>query len=266
MIVASFRINYSYGDVIKVRPLFDVHWGNKYCDKKAFKQYLKEADDKTYFIGGGDLLDSIITKDIKRYTKHADDTTGDAVIDEQIDQIHEVLEPYKDKILGLGRGNHEAAIIKHHGSDPIRRLCRRLGCRNLGYAWLVRLVLNEDGSRVRSVVIRGHHGWGGSSRTRGGDLTKFHRDMGEWDADIYLYGHTHKKLTDEMPRMSGDWTNERLSPRDQYLAICGTYLKTLTETEDSTYSEEAGYSVVPIGGVVCNIKPLRVGVKIWIDK
>ena len=91
MIVSTVRINYTYGETIKLKPIFDVHLGNKYSDKPALKRYLADSDDSTYFIGGGDFLDSIITKDIKRYKKSTDDTIGDAVIDEQVELGYDML-------------------------------------------------------------------------------------------------------------------------------------------------------------------------------
>ena len=33
------KIEYKYGDTIKLKPFFDVHYGNTLCDIKAFKTY-----------------------------------------------------------------------------------------------------------------------------------------------------------------------------------------------------------------------------------
>jgi len=255
MIVTTFRIPYRYGETVKIKPIFDVHLGNRYCDVKSFKSFLADSDESTYFFGGGDFLDSIITRDAKRYVKHADDTVGDAIIDEQVDRGYELLKPYKDRIIGWGRGNHEQTILKHCGTDPAGRLAERLGCTYLGYSGLVRLLLTEDGGRGRMVVIRWHHGWGGGSRTLGADLTKYSKDIAYWDSDIYLYGHVHKKQNDEIPRMG--LVGERLVAKPKTIAICGTFLKTYTNTTDSTYAEEMGYPPVAVGGHTINIRPLQ---------
>lgn len=263
MIIYTHRVEYNYGDVIKIKPIGDVHWGNKYCDKRGFKDFLADSDDKTYFLGIGDTMDSIITKDIRRYEKHADDTVSDAVIDEQVERVAEVLKPYKDKIIGLGMGNHEKAILKNCGTNPTKRLCEELECKYLGYSGLVRFTMTLNGGRGRSIIIRWHHGWGGGGRTLGGSLTKYSKDIMNWDADIFLYGHDHQKKADTIPRMglSGD----KLINKAKLLGICGTFLKTYSLTEDSTYSEEKGYPPVEIGGITVNIKAIRHGVKTWID-
>ena len=60
MIVSTSRIQYKYGETIKLKPIFDVHGGNKYSDKAALKRFLADSDESTYFFGGGDYLDSII--------------------------------------------------------------------------------------------------------------------------------------------------------------------------------------------------------------
>jgi len=260
MIVQTVRIPYKYGETVRIKPIFDVHLGNKYCDKRHFKDYL---DDDCYFMGGGDYLDSIITRDLKRYEKHSDDTETDAIIDEQVEMGYELLKPVKDRIIGWGRGNHEETIKKHCGTDPSKRIADLLGCPYLGYSGLIRLLLTEDGSRGRTVIIRWHHGWGGGSRTQGADLTKFSRDVAYWDADIFLYGHVHKRQNDKIPRLG--LSGERLISKPKVVGICGTFLKTYSETTDSTYSELKGYPPVEIGGLIVSIKPDRNWATIWID-
>ena len=263
MIVENYSINYKYGDIIKIRPFFDVHWGNSYCDKNAFRRYMQEGDENTYYFGGGDTLDSIIVKDIGRYMKHTDDTLTDAVIDDQINSIIPDLLPYKERIIGLMRGNHEGAVLKHHGTDIIKRMCDSLECKYLGYSGLLRLTLHENGGRGRSVIIRYHHGWGGGSRTQGADITKYSKDAIHWDADIFLFGHVHKKQTDRIPRLG--LAGNSLVHKPILLGICGTFLRTYSKTIDSTYSEEKGYPPVEIGGLIINVQPTREHLKMWID-
>ena len=263
MIIYTHRVEYSYGDVIKIKPIGDVHFGNKYCDKNAFKSFLEDSDDNTYFLGIGDLMDSIIVSDLKRYQKHSDDIAGDAILDSQIDGIYEILKPYKDKIIGLGRGNHEDTIIKYCGTDLMQRLCNRLECKYLGLSGLIRFMMTDSGARGRTIIIRWHHGWGGGSRTQGADLTKYSKDTMHWDADIFLYGHVHRKQSDAVPRLG--LSGEKLINKPKLIGICGTFLKTYSNTTSSTYSELKGYPPVEIGGITVNIKPREYGVKSWID-
>ena len=263
MIIYTHKIFYKYGDTIKIKPIGDVHYGNSYCDKRSFKEFLADSDDNTYFFGIGDLMDCIIVKDMKRYDKHSDDSPTGAIIDDQVNGIYEILEPYKNKIIGLGRGNHESTIIKYCGTDPTARLCEKLGCAYLGYSGLVKIILREDEGRGRTVIIRWHHGWGGGSRTQGADLTKYSKDTTHWDADVYLYGHVHRKQSDSIPRIG--LAGSKVISKPKLIGICGTFLKTYSDSIDSTYSEEKGYPPVDIGGITVNIKPRKEWVKAWID-
>ncbi|RLE19177.1 MAG: hypothetical protein DRJ50_12420 [Actinobacteria bacterium] len=261
MIVTTYRIPYKLGQTVKIKPIFDVHLGSSYCDVSAFKKYLVDSDPDTYFLGGGDLLDSIIIGD-KRYEKHADSTTG-AIVDDQVALACEYLRPYAKKIIGLGRGNHEDVIIRNCGTDPINSVCTNLGVPYLGYSGFVKLILSESNkSRSRTVVIKWHHGWGGGSRTQGADITKFAKDTAYWDADLFLYGHTHKLQWDVTQRLG--LSGEKLIARPKLFAICGTFLKTFSNTTDATYSERAGYPPTTIGGLTVNIKPTQNWVDMWI--
>ena len=252
MIVETKHIEYEYGDTITLKPFGDVHLGARACDIRAFKKYLSNSDDKTYFMCIGDYYDAIVVQD-RRYQKSTDATIGDAIIDQQIEQGINLLEPYKDRLLGMALGNHENVVIKRAGTDMIARTCDALNVPHLGYSGLYRLVFREKNGRGRTVVIRYHHGWGGGSRTQGADLTKFSRDLVYWDADIFLFGHVHRKQTDEIPRLS--LAGNKLLSKPMIVAICGTFLKTYIDGRMATYSEVKGYPPISVGGVMINIRP-----------
>jgi hypothetical protein len=261
LITTETLIKYVYGDEIKVKPISDVHLGAVACDEFAFKKYLADSDDKTYFIGVGDLLDLVVWLDFKRYrpSQNKADHSEDDVIDQWIERAVKILDPYKERILGLGEGNHEDAITKHHGTNPMKRICEALHVPFLGYSWLFKLNFREETGRGRTVVIRGHHGWGGGSRTQGADLTKFSRDVAYYDADLFLYGHVHQKQHDEVPRLG--LSGNRLIAKPKIMVLCGTFLKTLSDNHNPTYSESKGYPPVSIGGPTIHIKPNRD----WVD-
>lgn len=261
MIVSEKRITYKYGQEIKILPIFDIHLGSVACDKAALKKDLATVDKNTYIIGGGDWLDSIIVADRKRYRKSGDasDKGTDDIIDQQIDEIYEMVKPYANQIIGLSVGNHEDTITVRCSTNPIKRLCKILDVPFLSYSSLVRLSLSEDGARGRTVIIRTHHGWGGGSRTQGADLTKFSRDASSWDADIFLYGHVHRKQNDRVPRLG--LVGMQVISRPKIMVLCGTYLKTFLIGENPSYSEKEGYPPTTIGASLITIKPTNR----WVD-
>lgn len=249
-------ITYCHGDTVKIKAIADVHLGADGCDERAFRDFLaRDDDDMTFIIIIGDLLDSIIASDLKRYRKSGDSTIGDAILDEQIDRAHEILWPYRDRILGIGVGNHEDTILGRCATDLTARLCRRLDVPSLGYSGLYQLKLIEPdkrgvAARGRKVTIRYHHGWT-SSRTAGGQLTSNVRDLVSWDADVFLYGHGHALHTYQIPRLG--ISGKSLVSRDLVVCLCGTFLKTYSSR--STYSERKGYPPVRIGAPVVHIRP-----------
>ena len=265
MIVTEYRITYKgYTDKIYIKPIFDIHAGNTYCDIAQLKRDLANCPKNTYFFTGGDMMDSIVVNEL-RYTKDADATTGKAILDEQIDLITEILMPYKARLIGVGAGNHEEKVLNKCSTDLVARLARRLGCANLGYSGIIILRLNKkSGGGGRTVRIHWHHGWGGSGRTAGGTITKYSKDMTNYECDVFFYGHDHHCHTYEHPRFTT--VGKRLMSKDLQLGICGTYLKTFSDTTDAPYSEIAGYPPLKIGGLILEIKPTDTWVEMKLIK
>ena len=262
MVVTTYRIPYTYGETIRIHALFDTHYGNRACDIRAFKSFI--ADDKeAYWLTGGDNQDSITITD-KRYRKTMDVTESESIIDEQVDGMTSMLMPYKDRGILIGSGNHEQKIARISGTHPAKRLAKNLGVPYLGYTWYLRLILTENGARGRTVTVLGHHGFGGGSRTRGGSLTKYTNHSSYFDGDVYLYGHDHKRQRDEIDRIG--LAGDKIISKPKVLCLCGTYLKTFSDTVDPTYSEEFGHPPTAIGNLTLNIKPTRKWVEIRVEK
>jgi predicted phosphodiesterase len=252
MICIEKRLDYTYGDIFKIKPIADVHLGNKFCDLKAFKAYIEDFDDKTYFIGIGDLIDAVIASDAKRYRKSSDATEGDDILGQQIQDLTALLKPIADRIIVLGDGNHEQTIVSRCSLNPVKMICDSLNIPYGGYTYFLTLRFRENDGRGRTVTIKASHGWGGGSRTEGADMTKFCRDAGRYDSDVFLYGHTHKLQYYSIPVIGSD--GKKLVARNRLVAICGTWLKTLSSGTDSTYSERSGYAPCHIGSPTINIE------------
>lgn len=245
------HIPLEYNEQIIIKPISDVHWGHKMCDTKAFREFINNSDNNTYFIGVGDMLDSIVVTD-PRYRKSMDGCTSDDILNEQVDQLEEILAPVKDRILQLSPGNHEKTIVRKASFNPVKELCKRLDVPYAGVGWIYTLRFRGEAGRGKTVVIRGHHGWGGGSRTQGADLTKFSRDMAYYDCDVFLYGHVHKRQFDEVARLCV--VGSKLIAKPKYMAICGTFQKTMSDTQDDSWAEEQGFPPVPVGGIQIKIK------------
>ena len=268
MRVITVPIEYKYGDTIRIKFFQDLHIGSPLFDKTGFKNFLADMDDKTYLIGNGDIFDMILATD-PRYKKGVENCTTEAIVDEQIDEGYQLLKPYADRIISIGIGNHEETIVKHNGTNPIRRLCEKLSTDThkveyLGMAWMIRLNMHEaDKGRGRSIVVYGHHGYGGGTRTEGGSLTKFSKDLMYQDADIYLFGHVHEKLYKNIPR--GYHGGTKYLSKDRLLIIGGCFKKNLTNDDSVTWEETRGFPIRSIGGVAVCIKPTTDWAKMWAE-
>lgn len=261
MICLTKRIKFDFGKPIKLKTIFDVHIGNAYFDEKAFREYMADSDENTYFLGGGDLLDCVIVSDTKRYRKSSDASRGDSVLDYQRDKAIDILEPYAKRILALGVGNHEDNITKRCGTNLIKTISQILNIPYGGYSYFQRLVL-ENGTNRRKIDVHVHHGYGGA-RTDGGDLSKYSRDSGNYDADIFLYGHGHKLQHYAKPIIGTN--GKKLVARGREIVLCGTFLKTLSDGENPTYSEIAGYPPISIGAPTITITVKKEGFRLSVS-
>jgi len=259
MLVIEKKIPYHYGETIKIKTIADIHYGHALCDVKALEYFLADSDKHTYFVGVGDFLDSIVVTD-KRYRKSIDAISSEEIVDEQIDELYKILEPYKKQFINISLGNHEDTIVKKCGTNPAKRLAEKMGVPYTGYSCFIKLIMSENGGRGRTVIIHQHHGFGGGGRTSGGDLSKFARDASFYIGDIHLYGHVHRLQFDEIPRLGISGT--KLIARPTILVICGTFKKSLTNTSTSTWEETMGFPPSKIGGATINIKPNNTWVNI----
>ena len=96
----------------KLYAIGDIHLGSKQCDEKAFKRDVKRAtkDPNALVILMGDMIDSIVATDTKRYRADTIKNPVDDIIDRDIDDLLEILKPLKNKLIGVITGNHEDTI------------------------------------------------------------------------------------------------------------------------------------------------------------
>ena len=281
MLVTTIPINYTYGETFKLLPISDIHYDgkgrNSICDIAKLRKHLKEqVDEKTIILGIGDWFGGIIPSDVKRYRKSQDAASGEDILDESINGLAEELMPYREQIYGIGEGNHEDSILIHCGTNLIKRLIEKLSTDtsrpivHLGYSGLLQLKFGKKSEtktseKVRSMIIRYHHGWGGGSRTEGADITKFAHDVKFWQAQLFCYGHTHQlKINDlEEGMMVGESSWKTIIKR---MVVCGTYQKTFGNGVTATYAEKRGYPPRTLRHPIIYLTPDRVsGVNIKIE-
>ena len=181
--------------------LSDVHYDSTKCDRDMLKDHLDKAlalKASVYVFGDWfDLMQGMY--DPRRsYSSLRPEYKSITYLDDVINDAVEFLEPYKEVLAMVGRGNHETNIEKRLSTSPIDRLVGALGGGIMAgpYSGWVQLVYsrnaNNHGGRHQR-MLHFHHGYGGNApRSKG--VLNVDLDQKEWpDADVIVSGHTHQK-------------------------------------------------------------------------
>lgn len=242
---------------INLLDLSDMHLGAADFARKDFRETLVDnmALPNTYLLTNGDQMDCITVRD-KRFTLggiakeylRLDDI--DAIVDHQVADLVKELEPYKDRILGLGMGNHEMKIITEHSTNAHKRVCEKLGCTNLGYSCMLKLKLipKDKKGKMCEFKVMQHHGWGGGTRTEGGGLTSYAQAANYFDFDAAFFGHKHDFVYKRIPRLGTKNDGKRLHAKSLIVALTGSFLKTYNELAIPNYAEMGGYRPTVLQG------------------
>lgn len=260
----------SRGDIIKIKPIMDYHKGAKTSDKKAFREYLRDRDEHTYFFTNGDLWDAIYFNDKRFKPSGHENTDEDSPIDEEVNEMADELSSIKDRLICIGHGNHEETIVKSCHTNMSKRLADKLGVPYLGYSFWFRLSIRrkEDDSAVgpshdlRNVDFFCSHGFGGGTRTEGGSITKYAKFADRFLCDVFVVGHDHRKQYVRYPLLgiSGD-KNVKLVSKARIVCLGGSWKKSYSNSTAATWEETKGFPPSEIGGITIEIQLREVGVK-----
>lgn len=243
-------------------PAGCIHWPIGEKDLlKAWVKELKETPNAYGFLMG-DSMDVARTHYRSYLRAYRDDDNSqealDAYVVEEVGKLAEILRPVAHKILGLVRGNHYWEYVD--GTNSEQDLCRRLGIRYLGVTGLVQLRCKLAGSRTRNLTMFAHHTGGTSGgRTTGGDVNALTKQELTWDADIYLLGHTHRRIAFKESNMALTTKGHvpRVVERSKVFARTGAFLKGYDDTKPVPvnarhtpgYAEERAYRPTDLGWV-----------------
>jgi len=169
----------------------DMHLGHIDFQERVFKHYLHWVlkDDNRYILGMGDYLEAVIPTAMPQAMWEQIMTP-----EEQINKLLQLLEPVKDRIIGLLTGNHELRIYFKTNIDPTKLLCEHLGCMYLGHGGYLAVKVNDINYRIALF-----HGYG-SAESRSYHLKKVIERAGVDDADIVAIGHCHQLHHEVWPR------------------------------------------------------------------
>ena len=205
---------------IRMLPLSDVHYGNRYHDGNMFPKYMNQAlkDKDVHILGVGDLIECATKRSLG---------LQDQIIPvmEQVEHMTKILEPFADqgRIIGLLNGNHENRAMKDASIDVSRIMANSLNTRYLGIGTILYLsIRGEKSKRGQNYTVYATHG-SSAARTAGGKMNACMRLRDVVDADLYLHGHVHSLDHHTEEVFTIDRGNLQL--KKKHYVLTGGYLK-----------------------------------------
>jgi hypothetical protein len=254
---------------VKIVCMGCVHHGAAGCNETLADFWYNRilTTPNTFVILGGDMVDAIHEKD-KRYAEQEvapwclgtganRKRWGGTVIDRQYNYGVEKWKPLADagKILWIHKGNHEEKLVTTASRDLTLDWSRALGVPFAGLAALSNLFItpanDKRGMAGYRVSFFTTHG-GGSAQTDGAVLNKAMGMLRDYDVDVALMWHVHKKAH-ATKTMLGVSATGRRTVRDRIGAVCGTFLDGHIPGVTG-YAELKGYGPTPLGPQVIHIK------------
>ena len=176
---------------------------------------IAKADENTYFILLGDILDNAIKDSI------GDIYNQEMSPHEAFEQAIGLFEQAKGRVLGVIEGNHEARTRKQVGVDVLGLLCEE---RHIPYSNDILVLDIAVGThaprgikrRVQYTFVCGH-GYS-ASRSIGGKITANGRIIDVvTNGDIYVTAHTHQPSILKLARFEADTRNKKIQQREAFL-------------------------------------------------
>jgi len=244
---------------VSIVPLGDFHIGSRSCDKDKLYELIGwiKRTPNVYVIGMGDYADCINLSDPRfspdqideDYLKVRDYLNRLAQI--QADEVIKVFKPIQGRIIGLGVGNHELTIAKKYHYDFMYRVCGMLDVKYLGWTSLTRFKIVRSG-KSRVVILFSEHSRV-AGRKKGSKINALEDRSNDFEADIYLRGHSHEKICTTKTSLTIQREGLlKLITRKKVYAICPSYFLPYMEGSVS-YAEVAGYPPTSTGTVRIDI-------------
>ncbi len=259
-------------DEWRLYPVGDAHVGAFNCAETHLKRYIDHIrrDERGVWVGGGDYCDCVTPKDAKRFdlTNLPDwilmdgpITIRERLLDiskQERQRFLEMVEPIKDKCIGLIEGNHEHSLMQYNNNGHHYLMCEELGVPNLTDAAMIRLNFRKkNGNGGASIILFIVHGAGGG-RTAGAEPNHLARLRQMADADIFLRGHSHifdiepTQIHLCIPRKGA--LPDELMQREIHSANWGCWVKSYA-IGPPTYDSRAVYPPRPLRALQVEIKP-----------
>jgi predicted phosphodiesterase len=177
-------ISYKFNDDIEIYPLADLHFGDALCNLKNFRSFLNHINESNsrYIICAGDLINNNLLSSVG---SPYDDIIAPG---DQKRKIREELKKVKDRILVMIGGNHEYRTKRNADIDITEDIADFL---EVPYQEDVSILKITVG-KIDYLICITHGNSGG--RRPGANLNSIEMISLNYQADIYIVGHSHKVM------------------------------------------------------------------------
>ena len=256
---------------IQIIPLGDIQLGAQGVDKERLRGYIEWglAQGNVYFLGMGDYIDVMSAGNRQAYRSvRLYDSVRNAMQEKAQGLVEEFLKLMKGsegRWLGILEGDHLFEF--EDGSTSDTRIAQGLGTSYLGNCAMIGLSFRRANTKTTMrCVLWAHHGAGGGL-TPHAPLLRLVQVMRDFEADIYLIGHQHKKPVLKHPRIYlSEKPPYRLVAKNKILAGTGGFFQGYQQGSvlpsgrpGGSYVEKRMLPPVALGSVVVKIRPVWSG-------
>lgn len=260
---------------LKLAPIGDIQFGAQGCDVGKLQRHLIFGRKHGWhFLGMGDYIDFLSPSNRTRLLAAELYDSSKTLVDEAAMQLtdelfNRSLKRTTGSWLGLLEGHHFYEFAD--GSTTDHYLTQLLETSFLGTTALIHIYLADCPVPLRVWCTHGF----GSSVTTAGKMTHMERAGFDFDADIYLEGHVHRKFGVPLDCLSAvdvpaknKVTKEilaknaeplRVVAKTKLLAFTGSFLQGWLQGSESpagyargSYAEQKVMRTIPTGGLLIN--------------
>ena len=265
---------------LKLAPIGDIQYGAQGCDVDKLKTHINYGVKRGWrFLGMGDYIDFMSPSNRARLVQADVYDSSMSLIDEAAMRVtdelyNKSLKRSTNRWLGLLEGHHFKEF--GDGSSTDHYLTQLLKSSFLGSSALVHVYLGDCPEPVR---IWATHGSGASVSTAG-KMVHMERAGFDFNADIYLEGHIHRKFgipldcleavdaptikTVKNEIRADDAENIRIVAKTKMLAFTGSFLRGWVQGSESgggyargSYAEQKVMRTIPTGGLLITVEMVQ---------
>lgn len=204
----------------KIYTLNDWHFGAVNCDQKAIKKYINyiQSQEDAICVCMGDLIENS-----NKNSVGAGVYSQEGFPDEQLEEVLELLEPIKTKIIGVIGGNHERRAKKDAGIRLDRIMARSLNVQWFNNELMLVLYRNSTAHSKSASFYFNHTTISGKNKAT--IMNTMDRDVaGKSNFDVYVKAHDHQVGCLGFEYLHFDKKTGKATTKTRYQVLTGSFL------------------------------------------